>query len=529
MRHHLLGRALPPPARRYRLTRPPTLSALACLSTGREGSFGRLRDSDINQFRRILQEDAGGIVEDPGDLQRYNRDWTGQFQGQATIVLRPASEEQLKAILGYCQSRRLSVVPQGGNTGLVGGSVPVHDELIISLERLASILSHDEERGLLTVQAGCILATAEAYLAERGFILPLDLGAKGSCTLGGTVATNAGGVRFLRYGSMHGNVTGLRAILADGRVVDDLVACRKSNTGYDLKQLFIGSEGTLGIVSAVSLITPPAPQAVNVALFAVRSYADIQNIFKMARSLLGEILSAFEFWDRPSMDLLIKHSAGQGDEPGPLEGQLGEGSFFVLVETHGSSASHDGEKMMNLLGSLQAEGLVLDGTMAQDTSQAAALWHMRESLPEVCARRGPVIKFDVSLPRADHMYTPVERLREQLLARHPQILDIVGFGHYGDGNVHINVIMERRLDGRAGAAEETTAEVSFKESLASQVYQLIGELGGSISAEHGIGQLKLPYLSMARPALEISLMRSIKDLLDPMGILNPYKVLPRRQ
>lgn len=524
MRHHFLGRALPVRGG-HPIQLTTSFSALTGFSTERAGEgFSRLKDGDINQFRRILQDDAGGIVEDPDDLPRYNRDWTGQFQGQATIVLRPSSEEQLRAILRHCQSRRLPVVPQGGNTGLVGGSVPVHDELIISLERLANILSHDEERGLLTVQAGCILATAEAYLAERGFILPLDLGAKGSCTLGGNVATNAGGVRFLRYGSLHGNVTGLRAILADGRVVDDLAACRKSNTGHDLKQLFIGSEGTLGIVSAISLITPPAPRAINVALLAVQSYADLQKIFKMARSQVGEILSAFEFWDRPSMDLLIKHSAGQGDGADRLEGQLGEGSFFVLIETHGSNASHDGEKMMSLLGSLQAEGLVLDGTMAQDTSQAAALWHMRESLPEVCARQGTVLKFDVSLPRADQMYTPVEQLRERLLPDHPQILDIVGFGHYGDGNVHINVIMER--DDRGGTGEE---QASFKESLSSQVYRLIGELGGSISAEHGIGQLKLPYLHLARPAVEVSLMRSIKDLFDPLGILNPYKVLPRRQ
>lgn len=259
-----------------------------------------------------------------------------KYRGQAKLVLKPGSTEQVSKILKYCNDNMLAVVPQGGNTGLVGGSVPVFDEIIINLQRMDKIKSFDDVSGILVAEAGVILEVADNFLAEKKHIFPLDLGAKGSCQIGGNVATNAGGLRLLRYGSLHGNVLGIEAVLPDGTVIDDLLTLRKNNTGYDLKQLFIGGEGTIGIITAISILCPQRSQAVNVAYFGLESYEHAQKAFRAAKDQLGEILSAFEMMDGRTQKLL---QTGAGKKL-PLEG---EHPFYCLIETSGSNTDHDSE------------------------------------------------------------------------------------------------------------------------------------------------------------------------------------------
>jgi FAD/FMN-containing dehydrogenase len=270
------------------------------------------------------------------DIEPYNSDWMRKYRGQAKLVLKPGSTEEVSKILKYCNDNMLAVVPQGGNTGLVGGSVPVFDEIVLNLQRLDKIRSFDDVSGILVADAGVILEVADNFLAEKKHIFPLDLGAKGSCHIGGNVATNAGGLRLLRYGSLHGNVLGIEAVLPDGTIIDDLLTLRKNNTGYDLKQLFIGGEGTIGIITAISILCPQRSQAVNVAYFGLESYEHAQKAFRAAKNHLGEILSAFEMMDGRTQKLL---KTGAGKKL-PLEG---DHPFYCLIETSGSNTDHDSE------------------------------------------------------------------------------------------------------------------------------------------------------------------------------------------
>jgi FAD/FMN-containing dehydrogenase len=470
-------------------------------SMKRNSHFAILTDADLIEFRKILDNPAD-VVDSSDDLEKYNRDWTGRYCGSATIALRPRTTEQVSRLLKYCNRRKLAVCPQGGNTGLVGGAVPVFDEIVLSLERLNRILHHDEVAGVLSAEAGCILETADNFVRERGFVMPLDLGAKGSCMLGGNVATNAGGLRVLRYGGLHGSVLGLQVVLADGTVLDGMGTCRKDNTGYDYKQLFIGSEGTLGVITKVNIATPPLPQSTNVALFSVAAFEDIKRLFGQARRDLGEILSAFEFWDVESQRLMDMHFP---DNQLPIA----SGTFFVLVETSGSNAEHDQSKLLRFLE--DSVSLIVDGTMAQDETQLKRLWALREGIPEACAREGIVYKYDISLPTA-HMYDPVLALRARL--DHPAIKQIIGYGHFGDGNIHVNVATHQY-------------ESAVVAQIEPYIYELVREHGGSISAEHGVGVLKASQMGrFAKTPAEMVLLRKIKTLLDPQGILNPYKVLP---
>ena len=270
------------------------------------------------------------------DIEPYNTDWMRKYRGHTKLVLKPGSTQEISDILKYCNENSLAVVPQGGNTGLVGGSVPVFDEIVINLQRMNQIHSFDEVSGILVADAGVILEVADQYLAEKGHLFPLDLGAKGSCQIGGNVATNAGGLRLLRYGSLHGNILGIEAVLPDGTIMNDLSTLRKNNTGYDIKQLFIGGEGTIGIITAISILCPLRLPAVNVAYFGLESFEKCQTAFREAKSQLSEILSAFELMDGRSQKLL---KATKGVKL-PLEGEY---PFYCLVETTGSNSEHDNE------------------------------------------------------------------------------------------------------------------------------------------------------------------------------------------
>ncbi|PNJ10545.1 D-2-hydroxyglutarate dehydrogenase, mitochondrial isoform X3 [Pongo pygmaeus] len=384
---------------------------------------------------------------------------------------------------------------------MVGGSVPVFDEIILSTARMNRVLSFHSVSGILVCQAGCILEELSRYVEERDFIMPLDLGAKGSCHIGGNVATNAGGLRFLRYGSLHGTVLGLEVVLADGTVLDCLTSLRKDNTGYDLKQLFIGSEGTLGIITAVSILCPPKPRAVNVAFLGCPGFAEVLQTFSTCKGMLGEILSAFEFMDAVCMQLVRRHLH--------LASPVQESPFYVLIETSGSNAGHDAEKLGRFLEHALGSGLVIDGTMATDQRKVKMLWALRERITEALSRDGYVYKYDLSLP-VERLYDIVTDLRARL---GPHAKHVVGYGHLGDGNLHLNVTAEAFSPSLLGALEP-------------HVYEWTAGQQGSVSAEHGVGFRKRNVLGYSKPPEALQLMQQLKALLDPKGILNPYKTLP---
>ncbi|KAI8911757.1 hypothetical protein EDD86DRAFT_203201 [Gorgonomyces haynaldii] len=464
--------------------------------------FKKITPKDIDYFSSILGKQC---ITDPDTLKTFNLDWMRKYKGNSSLLLKPKTTEQVSQILRYCNQENLAVVPQGGNTGLVGGSVPVDDEIILSMQSMNQIRSFDSVSGILTCDAGCILETLDNYVAERGFIMPIDLGAKGSCHLGGNIATNAGGLRLLRYGSLHGTVLSLEVVLADGRILQLGRPLRKDNTGYDLKQLFIGSEGTLGVITGCSILTPPRPKAVNVAVLAVPSYEHVQEIFKKAKMDLGEILSAFEFFDTHCMDLVEKHL----EKPSPF----GEKSpFYVLIETSGSNKEHDDQKLDQFVEQLMEHEMVGDGVLAQDQTQIQHFWSIREGIPEACAKEGGNFKYDLSVP-LEHLYPLVQDMQKHL-NNQSSIKKVVGFGHMGDGNVHLNIM--------------TTGWTKENEALIEPyIYEQTQKYGGSISAEHGLGLMKAPFLHYSQPKESIQMMQQIKKLWDPKGILNPYKYIPQ--
>ena len=436
------------------------------------------------------------------DLEAFNTDWMRKYKGHTRLVLKPGSTVEVSKVLKYCNDNTLSVVPQGGNSGLVGGSVPVYDEIVINLARMKEIRSFDEVSGTLVVDAGVILEVADNFLAQKNHTFPLDLGAKGSCQIGGNVATNAGGLRLLRYGSMHGNVLGIEAVLPDGTIMDDLSRLRKNNTGYDIKQLFVGSEGTIGIITGVSIVCPQRSKSVNVAFFGLESFAKVQKAYCEAKSQLSEILSAFELMDGRSQDIV--HRVTQKKRP--LEGQH---PFYCLIETSGSNVEHDAEKLESFLEYVLSEEIVSDGVLAQDESQKQTLWSWREGVPECLGHWGGVYKYDLSIPLQE-LYSIVENTRERLASAgligdtndHP-VVDVVGYGHMGDSNLHLNVAT-RYFD------------KDIEKELEPFVYEWIAKRNGSISAEHGLGIAKKPYIGYSRSDNMIKLMKQIKNLFDPV-------------
>jgi D-2-hydroxyglutarate dehydrogenase len=476
----------------------------------RQSRFARISSGDIAALKAAVNNDSGGVlVAASDDTRAYTTDWMRKYSASepnSVVVVRPRTTAQVAAVMKHCDAHALAVVPQGGNTGLVGGSVPVHDEIVLSLSRMNRVLAFDESASIVTAEAGVVLQQLEDYLAPLGRTVPLDLGAKGSCHIGGNVSTNAGGVRFLRYGSLHGAVSGLEVVLANGDVLDLLSTVRKDNTGYDLKQLFIGAEGTLGIVTKVALVAPALSKAVNVALFAVRSFDDVLRLLALARSSLGEVLSAFEYMDGRSIDFVEKH----GIATLPIQ----KAPHYVLIETRGADNEHDTAKLEAILLAAAGEAgagaaLSLDGALASSESQVKAMWQLRENIAGALQREGAIYKYDLSLP-TEKFYACVEVMKERF-AKYPEVT-VCGYGHVGDGNLHLNI-------------SAPTYKDEYLRLIEPFVYDYIAGLRGSISAEHGIGVMKGRYLQHSKSALAIDLMRRIKAQFDPKGILNPYKVL----
>jgi FAD/FMN-containing dehydrogenase len=487
----------------YELRRRLSTAAAAV----RDSRFAKLTDEDLAFFRSVLG--AAGVITDPTDLEAYNADWMGRYKGSSAVALRPRDTAGVSDIMRYCNERRLAVVPQGGNTGLVGGSVPVFDEVILSLGAMNKILSFDDSAGVVISEAGVVLETLDGYVGERGYRVPLDLGAKGSCQIGGNVATNAGGSRFLRYGSLRGSVLGLEAVLPDGSVMDTLTSLKKDNTGYDLKQLHIGGEGTLGIITRLAIACPIKSSSINTAVVKVESFDQVCKLLRFTKEHLGEILSAYEFMDAQSVRMATKELSHVSN---PLELEDDDASSFVLIESSGSNAEHDRAKLDRLIEEAFESGLVVDGVVAESETQTNALWELRESLPEAVAKAGiggGTLKYDVSLPLTD-FYNIVSEARGRL----DGLADVVGWGHIGDGNLHLNVAIRDKMNTAAAKA-----------AMEPWVYEWVAARRGSVSAEHGLGQMKASAIGYSKSPVAIKMMRLIKSAVDPNGISNPYKVL----
>eukprot|EP00731_Ephydatia_muelleri_P020564 Em0013g291a len=468
--------------------------------------FARVSELDLQEFRSILGD---RVITNASELEPYNTDWLRNLRGQSTVALRPKTTDEVSRILAHCSKNRIAVVPQGGNTGLVGGSNPVFDEVVLSLSLMNEVISVDEVAGksqtiVSMVTSGCVLESLDAMLAKKGLMMPLDLGAKGSCQVGGNVSTNAGGLRLMRYGSLHGSILDTAALII-------------VTPGYDLKQLFIGAEGTLGVVTAISILTPPRPKAVNVAFMGLQqlrsSVADLSNSQDVpGRDTLwsarrgrwsGEEAVAVEFMDAASMQLVEKHLA--------LCNPISPQPFYALVETSGSSDAHDKMKLDTFFEYIMKENLINDGSIATDYTKLRNMWALRERITEALTREGVTYKYDVSLPMAV-MYDLVVETRQRCL---PLAKCTVGYGHIGDGNLHLNIVGE-------------THSKKLLHLIEPFVFEWTARHRGSISAEHGLGFKKADYIYYSKSKEAVDVMKSLKQLFDPQGILNPYKTLPQQ-
>ena len=442
--------------------------------------------------------------------ERYLTDWPRDTQGKARVILRPRTAEEVADIVRICASAAIPIVPQGGHTGLVAGAVPSADgtEVVVSLERLNRIREVDAANFSMTVEAGCILANLHAVAAEHERLFPLSLGAQGSCQIGGNVATNAGGINVLRYGMTRNLVLGIEAVLPDGQIWNGLRKLHKNNTGYDLKQLFIGSEGTLGIVTAVSLRLFPKPTQVETAFLAVENAAAAVALYGLARRDLSDLLSAFELIGHFGLELAQEATP---DLRHPLESKS---SHYVLMEASASGLVDLAALMQRFLEGAMEAGHVLDGTVAANSTQAGALWRIREDLVEGQARRGRHLRTDVSVPISD-IASFLAKTDAALAATEPRAIP-VAYGHIGDGNLHYNVLPP------AGMAEDD--KPAFLKRCEQVVYAALPEFGGSISAEHGIGRAKRDsYLKGLAPA-EKALTEGMKRVFDPQGIMSPGRL-----
>jgi FAD/FMN-containing dehydrogenase len=453
---------------------------------------------------------AAGFSEDPAEIAPYLEEWRSKYKGASPLLLKPASTEQVSAILAISNQAGVKIVTQGGNTGLVGGQIPLHGEVLLSTRRLKRLRVLDESGMTLTAEAGMTLAQVQQAADDRNLLFPLSLASEGSATIGGNIATNAGGTQVLRYGMTRALVLGLEVVLANGTVLPMLRSLHKDNTGYDLKQLFIGSEGTLGVITAACLRLFPKPEVAVTALAAVPSPADAVKLLSRMSHATGGMLSAFELMPRLALELVTRHIEGARD---PL---AAPSPWYVLMEATGG-------REMNLAASFEAgletamsEGLASDAVVAASQAQGAALWKLRESISEAQKREGASIKHDISVPVAaiPHFLTRAVPAVQALLpgAR------AVSFGHLGDGNLHFNF--------NAPKAGDDPAFLAQWDEVQQTVHDVVKEFGGSISAEHGIGAMKVASLPRYKSHEELDAMRALKAAFDPNGILNPGKTVP---
>ncbi|MEI9932191.1 MAG: FAD-binding oxidoreductase, partial [Rhizomicrobium sp.] len=440
-----------------------------------------------------------GFSEDPQEIAPHVEEWRGSYKGHTSLLLKPAATDEVARALAICHETNTAVVPQGGNTGLVGGQIPFNGEVLLSLERLNRIRSVDEAGANMIVEAGTTLANVHRAADDAGMLFPLSIASEGSATIGGNLSTNAGGVHVLRYGMARALVLGLEVVLADGRVLDLLRTLRKDNTGYDLKQLFVGAEGTLGIITAAALKMFPKPGETVTAFAAIRDPAAAIALLAHMQGATGGQVSAFELVPRIGIELVTHHIPGTSD---PLSAPS---RWYVLIEvTGGTNFGLQGI----VENTLSDTGLVTDAVIAASETQRAALWKLRESMSEAQKKEGPSLKHDIAVPIAA-IPDFIAKATAAVLAAQPGARPVT-FGHVGDGNLHFNF---------------NVPDVSKRTEIAHLVHGIVHEFGGSISAEHGIGVMKRDELLLYKSAAEIDVMRALKHTLDPKNILNPGKIL----
>ncbi len=467
----------------------------------------------LDQIRAIVG--PKGWIDSAEEMTRYERDERCLYDGKAAFVVRPASTGEIAEVLRVCNAARIAVVPQGGNTGLVGGGVPhaAGTEIVLSLSRMNRIRGIDTRNDTLVVEAGCILADIQKAAADADRYFALSLAAEGTCQIGGNISTNAGGINVLRYGMAREQVLGLEVVLADGRVLSSLDGLRKDNTGYDLKQLFMGAEGTLGIITAAVLKLHPAPREIETCLVAVPSPEAAIELLDRAKTGSGGNCTAFELTQRRLLDFVFKNVHGTSD---PMAKAY---DWYVLVEfTAGDMDGALKTMVERMLEKAFEDGIALDAVVASSAAQRKALWKLRESMTEAQKPEGASIKHDISVPvsAVPTFLARATEVCERLVAG----ARVCAFGHAGDGNIHFNISQPVGADQAAFMARWNDYNHA--------VHDIVAELGGSISAEHGIGQMKRGELPRYKSAVAIDLMRAIKQTLDPNGILNPGKVIPDR-
>ncbi len=460
----------------------------------------------LDNLRRITSADF--VITEATDLAPFCTDWRGRYTGQPLCVVLPSDTEEVAAVVSACAAAGVPIVPQGGNTGLCGGATPIGGEVLLSLRRLNRIRSIDADNNAITVEAGCTLQTVQEAAASIDRLFPLSLAAEGSATIGGNLSTNAGGVQVLRYGNARELTLGLEVVLADGSIWHGLRALRKDNTGYDLKHLFIGAEGTLGLITAATLKLFPQPRETVTAWAAVTGPLAAVHLLGTLRTVVGDNVTAFELVDRTSLALVLQHIE---KARAPLHAKH---DWYVLIEISGAQY-HLCDSLEQGLQEGVESGQIIDAVLAQSEAQSQALWALRENISAAQKIEGISIKHDIALPvsRIDEF---IQRAGTILKAISPDVR-IACFGHVGDGNLHYNL---SKVDAQSN--EDFIAQTPVINRI---VYDLVCELGGSISAEHGLGQLKRNDVLQYKSMTEMNLMRSVKSALDPQGLMNPGKLL----
>ena len=462
----------------------------------------------VDRFAAIVGK--GHALVDPDQQLPYLKELRDKYVGRSALVLRPGTTDEVSRVMALAHELGIAVVPQSGNTGLVGGQIPQHGEIVISVARLNKVRHVDPFGTSMTVEAGLTLQECQDVAEKAGRLFPLALPSQGSCRIGGNLGTNAGGVGVLAYGNTRQQVLGIEVVLADGRVWNGLRALKKDNTGYDLRDLFIGSEGTLGIITAAVLRLLPRPAEMATAMVSLPSIDVALNLLAEAQSRAGSTLTAFEFIPRMMVEIVLKHIKGTRD-PFPMPYP-----WYVLLEISGAKADGTAQAQMeDILMHASETGLILDAAIAQSSTQARDLWMIRESISEAQRPEGGNIKHDISVAVA-RIPEFLERASAAVLKLCPGARPLP-IGHFGDGNVHYNIAKPVGMDDKTFLAKWDT--------IMSAVHDVVTEMNGSISAEHGIGFMKREELLRLKDPVELDLMRRIKDALDPKGLLNPGKVL----
>jgi FAD/FMN-containing dehydrogenase len=463
-------------------------------------------------FQRLKQAvGSGGWIDEPADLASYLTEWRGNFHGTAELVLRPSTTAEVAEIIRICAETGIAVVPQGGNTGLCGGAVAERGSVIVSLSRLNKIRSVDIQTNSIVVEAGVVLAEVQRIAAEHDRLFPLSLAAEGSCQIGGALSTNAGGVGVLRYGNARELVLGVEVVLPDGQVFNGLTQLRKNNTGYDLRDLFIGAEGTLGIITAAVLKLHALPKSRVTAFVALPSSSAVTQLLTALHGQVGEMISLFEGMNRLSLETVCHYLQDAQDpftDPAP---------WYALIELTSAASDIDlAAQLETGLAEAFEQGMITDAVIAQNDTQAHNLRRLREEISDAQRPLGTAIRHDVAVPLSA-VPAFIEQASAAVLRAEPGVR-IFAFGHFGDGNIHFNVTQPADHDGAAYLAR--------LDEISEVVHDIAHAQGGSFSAEHGVGRLKIHDMQRYKSPTELDLMRRIKSALDPAGIMNPGKVLP---